>query len=125
MQIPQLLSFYHVARLRSVTQAAKLLRLGQPAVTNHLKKLENEFGVVLFDRVHRPIQLTSEGSTILQMIAPVVNGLAALKTYLDNSGLGGSLTIAAYSELVMYQLPQLVQVHTLKKKFKKLIQYHL
>ena len=91
-----------------------MLRLGQPAVTNHLKKLENEFGVVLFDRVHRPIQLTSEGSTILQMIAPVVNGLAALKTYLDNSGLGGSLTIAAYSELVMYQLPQLVQAFRAK-----------
>ncbi len=109
MQIPQIVSFYHVARLRSVTQAAKLLRLGQPAVTNHLKKLEKEFGVVLFDRIHRPIQLTSEGSTILEMIAPVVNGLGALKTYLDNSGQGGSLTIAAYSELVMYQLPKLVQ----------------
>ncbi|HIN05958.1 MAG TPA: LysR family transcriptional regulator [Dehalococcoidia bacterium] len=109
MQIPQLVSFYHVARLRSVTQAAKTLRLGQPAVTNHLKKLEKELGVVLFDRVHRPIQLTSEGSTILEMIAPVVNGLDALKTYLNHSREGGSLTIAAFSELVMYPLPKLVQ----------------
>lgn len=109
MQIPQLISFYHVARLHSVTQAAKLLGLGQPAVTNHLKKLEKELGVVLFDRAHRPIQLTSEGSTILEMVAPVVNGLAALNTYLENSGQGGSLTIAAYSELVMHQLPKLVQ----------------
>ena len=114
MQIPQLVSFYHVARLRSVTQAAKILRLGQPAVTNHIKRLENELGVVLFDRIHRPIQLTSEGSTILAMIAPVVNGLAALKTYLDNSGQGGSLTIAAYSELVMNPLPKLVQTFRAK-----------
>ena len=109
MQIPQLVSFYHVARLRSVTQAAKLWRLGQPAVTNHLKKLEKELGVVLFDRIHRPIHLTSQGYTILEMIAPVVNGLAALKTYIDNSGQGGSLTITAYSELVMHQLPNLVE----------------
>ena len=109
MQIPQLVSFYHVARLRSITKAARMLQLGQPTVTTHLRKLEDELGVVLFDRIHRPIQLTSKGATILEMIAPVVNGLAALRTYIDNSGQQGSLTIAAYSELVLHQLPDIVQ----------------
>lgn len=109
MQIPQLVSFYHVARLRSITKAAHMLQLGQPTVTTHLKKLEEEFGVVLFDRIHRPIQLTSEGSAILDMVAPVVNGLAALKTHVENVGQHGSLSVAAYSELVLHQLPELVR----------------
>ena len=91
MQIAQLVSFYHVAQLRSITKAARMLQLGQPTVTTHLRKLEDELGVVLFDRIHRPIQLTSKGATILEMIAPGVNGLAAMRTYVDNSGQQGSL----------------------------------
>ena len=65
MQIPQIVSFYHVARHRSISKAARVLGVGQPTVTTHLKKLEDELGVTLFDRIKRPIQLTSDGATIL------------------------------------------------------------
>ena len=67
MELRQLISFYHVARLRSVSKAARTLELGQPTVTTHLRKLEDEFDIVLFDRIKRPIQLTSEGSTLLEL----------------------------------------------------------
>ena len=109
MQITQLVSFYHVARLRSVSKAARVLHLGQPTVTTHLKKLEGELGFILFDRIKRPIQLTSDGATVLEMIAPVVNGLAAVKTYVDSQERRGSLTIAAYSDLVLHHLPKVIQ----------------
>ena len=42
MELRQLVSFYHVARLRSVSKAARTLALGQPTVTTHLRKLEHE-----------------------------------------------------------------------------------
>ena len=48
MELRQLVSFCHVARLRSVTKAARELELGQPTVTTHLRKLEDEFGVTFF-----------------------------------------------------------------------------
>ena len=38
MEIRELISFYHVARLRSVSRAAQYLDIGQPTVTTHLKK---------------------------------------------------------------------------------------
>mgnify|MGYP001190877681 CR=1 FL=1 len=41
MELRQLVSFYHVAQLRSVSKAARTLALGQPTVTTHLRKLED------------------------------------------------------------------------------------
>jgi LysR family cys regulon transcriptional activator len=110
MRIPQLVSFYHVARLSSMSKAAEQLHLGQPTVTTHLKKLEDEFGVMLFDRIKRPIQLTSDGATILELIAPIINGLTSLQAYVDDPERHGSLTIAAYSDLVLHYLPRVIQV---------------
>ncbi|MCI0810775.1 MAG: LysR family transcriptional regulator, partial [Chloroflexi bacterium] len=54
MELRQLVSFYHVAQLRSVSKAARTLGLGQPTVTTHLRKLEDEFEIILFDRIKRP-----------------------------------------------------------------------
>ena len=66
MELREVTSFYHVAHLRSVSKAARKLELGQPTVTTHLRKLESEFGITLFDRIKRPIQLTSEGASFLK-----------------------------------------------------------
>ena len=75
MEIRELISFYHVARLRSVSRAAQYLDIGQPTVATHLKKIEKEFGVVLFDRIKRPIRLTSEGATFYELAKPVVESI--------------------------------------------------
>ena len=48
MELRELVSFYHVARVRSVSKAARTLELGQPTVTTHLRKLEDEFGTVSY-----------------------------------------------------------------------------
>ena len=64
MQTQHIVSFYHVARLRSITKAANAQGLAQPTVTSHLKKLEEELGVSLFDRIKRPIMLTSNGVAV-------------------------------------------------------------
>lgn len=109
MQTQHIVSFYHVARLRSITKAADIQGLAQPTVTSHLKKLEEELGFSLFDRIKRPIMLTSDGAAVLEMIGPIVNGLSALKTHADSQGRDVSLTIAAYADLVLHYLPQVIQ----------------
>ena len=109
MQTQHIVSFYHVARLRSITKAADIRGLAQPTVTSHLKKLEEELGFSLFDRIKRPIMLTSDGAAVLEMIGPIVNGLSALKIHADSQGRDVSLTIAAYADLVLHYLPQVIQ----------------
>jgi len=109
MELRELISFYHVARVRSVSKAARTLELGQPTVTTHLRKLEDEFGITLFDRIKRPIQLTSEGLTLLELVTPVVTSIDALKTQMDYSERRGSFVVGAYPDLVTHHLPAGIQ----------------
>ena len=50
MDILKLRSFVMVARLGHLTRAAERLFLTQPAVTAHIKAIEQELGIALFDR---------------------------------------------------------------------------
>jgi LysR family transcriptional regulator, cys regulon transcriptional activator len=109
MELREIISFFHVARLRSVSKAARKLELGQPTVTTHLRKLEDEFNITLFDRIKRPIQLTSEGATFLELITPIVECVDTLKTQMDYSERRGSFVVGAYPDLVMHHLPKPIQ----------------
>jgi len=109
MELRELISFYHVARLRSVSKAARTLELGQPTVTTHLRKLESEFAITLFDRIKRPIQLTSEGVTLLELVTPVVKSVDTLKTQMNYSERRGTFVVGAYPDLVLHHLPKGIQ----------------
>ena len=109
MELREIISFYHVARLHSVSKAARKLELGQPTVTTHLRKLEDEFGITLFDRIKRPIQLTSEGMTFLELITPIVESVDTLKIQMDYTERRGSLHIGGYPDLVTHHLPRPIQ----------------
>ncbi|AKZ63384.1 LysR family transcriptional regulator [Herbaspirillum hiltneri N3] len=65
MEIYQLRTFAIVARLGHITRAAEVLHVTQPAVTAHIKALEQELGIALFDRSHGRITLTKGGELLL------------------------------------------------------------
>ncbi len=65
MEMKQLVAMVTVAEVESVTRAAQLLHLVQPAVTRQIKTLEDELGVVLFDRTRQGMVLTSAGEVFL------------------------------------------------------------
>jgi DNA-binding transcriptional LysR family regulator len=57
--------FRVVARHMNFTRAAEELLLTQPAVTQQIKALEDEYGVPLFDRSGGRIALTAAGAALL------------------------------------------------------------
>ena len=65
MDIHQLKTFVAVAREGSVTRASELLHLSQPAVSAHIKALEDAFDLTLFDRTSRGMTLTADGQRLL------------------------------------------------------------
>src|SRR5689334_14292571 len=58
--------FHTVAKRLSFTKAATELFITQPAVTKHIKELEQYFKVQLFERKGNQIVLTKEGEVMLQ-----------------------------------------------------------
>ena len=65
MDILRIRSFVTVARLGNVTRASETLYLTQPAVTGHIRSMEQELGVALFHRTANRIELTKAGLTLL------------------------------------------------------------
>ena len=45
--------FVEVAKEKSITKVGEKLNISQPAVTRHIKNLENELNMVLFNRTKR------------------------------------------------------------------------
>jgi DNA-binding transcriptional LysR family regulator len=78
MDIKELRSFCMVAKLGSFSKASQALDLGQPAVTKHVQRLEQEVGRSLFERGARPLRLTAAGTNLLRMAEPLVEGLETL-----------------------------------------------
>lgn len=58
--------FYTVAKRLSFTRAATELFITQPAVTKHIRELENQYGVKLFERNGNRISLTTAGQLLLR-----------------------------------------------------------
>ena len=61
MTLDQLQTFLAVAQHLHFTQAAEALYLSQPAVTAAIQSLEKQYGVKLFHRIGRRVELTDAG----------------------------------------------------------------
>ncbi len=60
-----LAAFHAVARAGGFTAAGKLLNVGQPTVSTHVRALEDHFKVELFHRRGRTVELTEIGKSLL------------------------------------------------------------
>ena len=61
----QLRSFLAVAQTRSFTRAAARLGIGQPAVSQHVRKLEEAAGRRFFTRDTHSVELTEDGEALI------------------------------------------------------------
>src|SRR5919198_1670110 len=76
MQLPDLAAFLAVASERSFSAAARRLHRTQPAISQAVRRVEEELGERLFDRSSRDGTLTEAGR-LLQDYAQRLLGLAA------------------------------------------------
>lgn len=97
--------FYTVAKCGSLTKAAEVLYISQPAVSQAIKQLENQLGTTLFNRTHRGMELTPYGGELifrpvekaLSLLENAENKIAELKTSpMGTIRIGASDTIFSY-----------------------------
>jgi len=65
MELRNLISFVHVAELKSFTRAAEQLGYSQSTVSFQIKQLEEELNCLLFERINHTITLTDRGHQLL------------------------------------------------------------
>ena len=106
--------FYYVAGLGSVTKAAEVLAVSQPAVSQALKQLEKQMGVPLLYRASRGIRLTGEGQLLYDYVRQGYEQMElGVKKVREMQNLeSGEIRIGASDmTLQYYLLPYLEQFH--------------
>lgn len=73
-------TFLAVAEVQHMTQAAERLHVSQPAVSAHIKALEESLGVTLFERRASGLTLTSAGQALVVYAREVLAASAALRS---------------------------------------------
>ncbi len=97
MLVSQLKAFFTVARLGSVTLAAKHLSLSQPTVTTQIRALEEHYGVELFRREGGRLLISDAGVLLMPRVDQLLQQEIDLEFALRNAGelQRGSLRIGA------------------------------
>lgn len=85
MNLYHLKYFYDSARLSSITKAAELNRVGQPAITKGIQNLEGVFGKSLISHARNRFQLTDEGEVIFSYCKKIFSATDEMKDALVKS----------------------------------------
>lgn len=102
--------FLTVARLKSFSKAARQLYISQPAISRHIRELEEKIGFPLFWRQGNSISLTQQGAIFLQQARKVeiaYQELSMLSSELSNHP-GGEMRLGASTTISQYLLPDLL-----------------
>ncbi|MFK2826622.1 LysR family transcriptional regulator [Bacillus sp. B190/17] len=84
MDIRHLHYFLKVAQHKSFTKAAQDLYITQPTISKMIKSVEEELGVVLFNRFGKQVELTDAGQMILAQAQDIVNSFQNLSSELED-----------------------------------------
>lgn len=110
METQELITFINVAQYSSFSLAAKHLGYSQAAVTIHIKKLEEELQVHLFDRLGKSIRLTGDGKIFYEHAIQIINNMQKAKDAVrQEEEISGSLHIGTIDSLCSSLLPQILQ----------------
>jgi len=104
LNIENLKMFCLVVDEGSISQAARLSFVSQPAVTRQIRQLENFYGTLLFDRTEGKLIVTETGKMLYPFAKAIINDfdrskeviLQATGEYNSNLRVGASLTIGEF-----------------------------
>ncbi|PYG32582.1 LysR family transcriptional regulator [Pelagimonas varians] len=74
--INTILAFVTVAREGSVSRAAEVLNLTQPAISHQIKRLGEETGITLFNRTPSGLRISHDGAAVLAKAEGVLNAMS-------------------------------------------------
>lgn len=108
--INSILAFVTVAREGSVSRAAEVLNLTQPAISYQIKRLGEETGITLFTRTPTGLQISHDGAAVLSKAEQVLEAMNDFKrsASLRSGQISGKLRIGTIVDPEFIRLGQML-----------------
>jgi LysR family transcriptional regulator, hydrogen peroxide-inducible genes activator len=116
MELDQLRYFCAIAEAEGFSRAAERIHISQPSLSQQIRKLEDELGARLFDRLGRTVRLTELGRAFLPHARAVLRELeAATGEVLERQvSIGGTIRVGVIPTIAPYFLPPLLAAFSRK-----------
>lgn len=104
LNVHHVISFYCVAKALSFSKAAEQLGMTQSAVNQHVRGLELQFGVKLFNLIKKRVHLTKAGERLMTYAEDLYNQTVLTENHLKNYRYN-NISIGIASPLTSYLTP--------------------
>lgn len=110
MTLTQLSYIVAVEKFRNFGQAAEACHVTQPTLSMQVQKLEEELGVILFDRSHQPVKPTHLGEAIVIQARHILREAQRVQEIIDEQkgDISGQVRLGVIPTLAPYLLPLFV-----------------
>ncbi len=110
MDFKQLQSFYVLSNELNFTRAASKLGYTQSCITLHIKKLEDELGIPLFDRIGKKVTITEAGNRLLPTVCQLLKISQDLQDFSnETTGKTGTIRIGICDSLCIEKMPAIIK----------------
>lgn len=118
MDLKQLQTFYVLSNVLNFTKAADNLGYTQSCITQHIKKLEEELGVSLFDRIGKKVTLTEAGCRLVPYASQLLKISQNFEVISKEAAAeAGAIRIGICDSLCIEKMPSIIKVY--KKAYPK------
>lgn len=110
MQIDHLREFLTLVQTENFGDAAAKLFINQSTLSKHIQRLEDEFGVPLFTRTSRKVDLTEYGRTLIPYARTIVDTEYSCKDHIQTlkDELSGKLFLGVIPSMIPYKLTNII-----------------
>jgi len=111
MTLTQLKYIVAVDNYKSFAKASKRLFITQPTLSMQIKKLENELGLLLFDRTRTPVMTTDIGLKVIKQARKAISESKEILDIIRNESnkISGSFRLAVIPTIAPYLLPRFLE----------------
>lgn len=104
-------TFLAVCQTKNYTRAAKQLNMTQPAVSQHIKYLEDYFGVKLFEIKGKQFSITSEGEEVYHLARILKLNIMKFKEHLLTNTGSKEISLGATRTIGEFILPPIIAAY--------------
>lgn len=104
-------TFLAVCQTRNYTRASEMLSITQPAVSQHIRYLEEYFGVKLFSMKGKQIYLTSEGEEVYQLARILNLNITKFKEHLLTDTGSKEISLGATRTIGEFIMPSIIAAY--------------